>query len=114
MRNVVRMLKASWALGLIASIGLGGCYSDVHCRDPGDVAPGDRQCIGGGGAPEAVVTGVAAGALWVGGGGCKVAGCRPPMVCNERSGLCESPRCGEGYGRCPLGMECNFGKRRCE
>ncbi len=90
------------------------CTSELHCRDARDVEPGDRQCIGSGGAAEAVTTGVAAGAIWVAGGGCKVGGCHPTLVCNQSSGYCERPRCGEGSGRCPLGTECNSNTLRCE
>jgi hypothetical protein len=114
MRLPVTLQAALTMSTLVGTFLLVGCFSELHCRDARDVDPGDRQCIGGGSAPEAVVTGVAAGALWAGGGGCKVAGCRPPMVCNEGSGFCENAPCGEGHPGCPIGTTCNARKLRCE
>lgn len=96
-------------------MGLLSCTGRLHCRNPGDVGPGDRQCIGEGGGPSAAIaTGVAAGALWVAGGGCKIAGCHPTLVCNVSSGFCERARCGEGRGACLLGTRCNSRTHRCE
>jgi len=100
---VVRALVAFALLGVWV-----GCVSQVYCpQDP--TAP----CAVSGGAPEAAVTAAAAGAVWVAGGGCAVAGCKYPMVCNEGSGLCEHPRCGE-HRDCPAGMRCDQTTQVCE
>lgn len=79
----------------------------MYCESP------SGQCVQSGDAADAVVTAAAAGTIWVAGGGCAVAGCRYPMVCNEGSGLCESPRCGE-HRDCAAGMRCNLTTATCE
>jgi hypothetical protein len=77
-----------------------GCASQMVCETPGG------QCVNTGGPAEAAVTAAAAGAIWVGAGGCATAGCRHPMVCNTGSGLCEHMRCGELGSSCPAGTRC--------
>ena len=64
-------------------------------------------CVVTGGASEAIVTAAAASALWVGGGGCAIAGCRYPFVCNTGSGLCEHLRCDENRSTFPTGTSCD-------
>lgn len=85
----------------LVAVLVNGCVSQVTCESPLD------PCVQSGGPAEAAVTAAAAGALWVGGGGCAIAGCRPPFVCNTGSGLCEHLACGEGRGNCPPGMTCD-------
>jgi hypothetical protein len=87
--------------GLFASVLVNGCVSQVTCETPAD------PCVQSGGPAEAAVTAVAAGALWAGSGGCAIAGCRTPYVCNSGSGLCEHMACGEGSGSCPPGTQCD-------
>jgi hypothetical protein len=96
-----RRLVVALLGGLFATVLVNGCVSQVMCETPSD------PCVQSGGPAEAAVTAAAAGALWVGGGGCAIAGCRPPYVCNSRSGLCEHLACGEGRGSCPPGTRCD-------
>lgn len=102
---------ASRTCTLLAFFGLGSvalsCASQMYCESP------SGPCMQGGDATDAVVTAAAAGTVWVAGGGCAVAGCRYPMVCNQGSGLCESPRCGE-HRDCAAGMRCNLTTSVCE
>jgi len=100
----VRSLIAFLALGFWA-----GCVSQLYCDNTSPTS----TCVQGGGAPEAAITAAAAGAVWVGGGGCAVAGCQYPLVCNEGTGLCEHPHCGE-HRDCPGGMRCNHETATCE
>ncbi len=86
-----------------------GCTSQLNCKH----VEGRERCVQSGGSGEAAVTGAAAGALWLGGGGCAIAGCRPPMTCNQQTGLCEHLRCGEGAGRCPDGTRCDSQTHTC-
>jgi hypothetical protein len=100
----VRSLIALLALGFWA-----GCTSQLYCDNTSPTSP----CVRAGGAPEAAITAAAAGAVWVAGGGCAVAGCQHPLVCNEGTGLCEHPRCGE-HRDCPSGMRCDHQTSTCE
>lgn len=84
-----------------------GCTSQLYCDYP------TGQCTEGGGPTEAAVTAVAAGALWAGGGGCKIAGCRHPLVCNPGSELCEYLPCGENKSVCPAGTICEPTTQTC-
>jgi hypothetical protein len=87
--------------GLLGGALVNGCVSQVSCEVP------TEPCVETGGPGEAAVTAAAAGALWVGGGGCAIAGCRYPFVCNTGSGLCAHMACGEGVGSCPPGLSCD-------
>jgi hypothetical protein len=99
LRRMIAWIRAALAVFVVSSVGV-GCTSQLVCESP--VEP----CVQTGGPTEAAVTAVAAGALWAGGGGCAIAGCRYPMVCNEGSGLCEHMRCGEHVGGCPPATRC--------
>lgn len=99
--------SVAWA-GLFVAVGwASGCASQMYCDYP------TGQCVEGGGPTEAAVTAVAAGALWAGGGGCKIAGCRHPLVCNPGSELCEYLRCGENASVCPAGTICEPNTQTC-
>ncbi len=98
-----------WALSVL--VGAGACVSDVQCRDSVDPEAG-QQCVGHGGAAEAVGTAAAAGVAW-GTVGCRVNGCNLPYTCNEGSGFCERMRCSEGHA-CPPTFECDYEAGRCE
>jgi hypothetical protein len=63
----------------------------------------------GGEAASLVGTG---GVVWAA-GGCKIAGCEPPLTCNKSSGFCQRPRCDEGQ-TCPNETHCNLRTRRCD
>ncbi len=97
---------AAWiALGVLAA----GCASELACKR----VEGQEKCVMTGGENAAIGTGAAAGALWIAGGGCAIGGCRPPMVCNRRTGYCEHLPCGEGSGQCPDDLECDTRTRTC-
>jgi hypothetical protein len=96
-----RSLRVALLAGLLGAALVNGCVSQVSCEVP------TEPCVETGGPGEAAVTAVAAGALWAGGGGCAIAGCRYPFVCNTGSGLCEHMACGEGKGSCPPGLSCD-------
>lgn len=94
--------------GVLVAIGwASGCTSQLYCDSP------TGPCTEGGGPTEAAVTAVAAGALWAGGGGCKIAGCRYPLVCNQGSELCEYMPCGENASVCPAGTVCESTTQTC-
>jgi hypothetical protein len=98
------------SLAVLCLVGaIGACASQLQCKN----VEGQEQCAPTGGGGEAAVTGAAAGALWVGGGGCNIAGCRPPMTCNPKTGFCEHLQCGEGSGRCPDGTRCDARTHSC-
>lgn len=99
-------VRAVLAFFLLAHVSA-GCASQMVCESPVD------PCVQSGGPTEAAATALAAGALWAGGGGCAIAGCRHPMVCNEGSGLCEHPKCGEHAGVCPAGTRCEATTSTC-
>jgi hypothetical protein len=101
----VRVSMVGWSLALFSV----GCTSQLNCKN----VEGREQCVQSGGAGEGAVTGAAAGALWLGGGGCAIAGCRPPMTCNQQTGFCEHLTCGEGSGRCPDGTRCDSQTHTC-
>ena len=94
------LVRALFGCSVVAAL-VNGCVSQMTCESPVD------PCVESGGPAEAAVTAAAAGALWVGGGGCAIAGCRPPFVCNTGSGLCEHMACGAGRGTCPPGPSCD-------
>ncbi|HKO90999.1 MAG TPA: hypothetical protein VJU61_07605 [Polyangiaceae bacterium] len=102
-----RLLRAALAL-LFAGVWQSGCYTESRCQYP------TGPCVETGGAAEAAVTAVAAGALWATAGGCNVAGCRPPLVCNTTSGYCNYARCDEGGPPCPPGTRCNSKTSLCQ
>jgi hypothetical protein len=109
-RGKLAAFRARCVIGIALVLGLFACTSDLQCKT---AANGREECVQTGGGGEAFVTGAAAGALWAAGGGCAVAGCRPPFVCNRKAGWCEPQRCGEGYGRCPAGTSCDGETLRC-
>ncbi len=98
-------LVAATLLGLLTV----GCASELACKR----VEGQEKCVMTGGQNAAIGTGAAAGALWIAGGGCAIGGCRPPLVCNRRTGLCEHLPCGEGSGRCPDNMTCDERTKTC-
>ncbi len=102
-----------WLAGILmgCAVLLAGCTSGMQCHPSSDPLERDR-CTSTGGAPEAAVTAVAAGAAW-GVEGCNVNGCNPPYTCNSETGMCERLRCGEGEA-CPAPFECNLLRGRCE
>jgi len=101
-----RLVRA--ALGvLLLGVWLSGCYTESRCQYP------TGPCVETGGAFEAAVTAVAAGAIWVAADGCAVAGCRPPLVCNTQSGFCNYARCDEGGPPCPPGTRCDSTTSTC-
>jgi hypothetical protein len=59
----------------------------------------------------AVVTAVAAGTLWLAGGGCRLQGCPYGSYCNQKTGYCDVRKCELG---CPDGTVCNEGLGRCQ
>lgn len=91
----------------VAALALSSCVSQTLCDGP------TGPCVQTGGPAEAAATAAIAGAVWVGGGGCAIAGCRPPRTCNTGSGLCELVRCGEGSGPCPPATTCDSVTRTC-
>ncbi len=99
---MARRFGLGW-LGLLLIVTLGGCISSQQCarRD------GQVECVNVGGPGEAAITGAAAGAVWAAGARCQVTGCHPPLICNEKNGLCEHARCGEGSPECPAGSICD-------
>lgn len=100
-------------LGLAASLGScgpGGYDAETICREE----EGQQRCVTTGGPGQALVTGAAAGALWGAGGGCKIAGCQPPLECNHETELCQPMRCGEDLRRCPPAYHCDLGTRTCK
>lgn len=92
---------------LLASGWASGCATQMYCDYP------TGPCTQAGGPTEAAVTAVAAGALWAGAGGCKIAGCRHPLVCNPASELCEYLPCGENKSVCPAGTRCESSTQTC-
>jgi len=93
------------------AIGCGGAPATGYCPQ------GDRNaaqsCFVSTNAAGATTVAATAGALWPIAGGCKVAGCEPPLVCNRDNGFCELPRCDEAQ-RCPTNLHCNVSTERCE
>jgi len=101
-----RLLQGVLALALVG-VWLSGCYTESRCEYP------TGPCVEVGGPAEAAVTAVAAGTLWATAGGCEVAGCRPPLVCNTSSGFCNYARCDEGGPACPPGTRCEVKSGTC-
>ena len=101
-----RLVRAVFGL-LLLGVWQSGCYTESRCQYP------TGPCVETGGAAEAAVTAVAAGAIWVAADGCAVAGCRPPLVCNAQSGFCNYARCDEGGGPCPPGTRCDTKTKTC-
>jgi hypothetical protein len=93
----------------MALVMLGACTPQLVCREPGQ----EPRCVQSGGPEEAAITGAAAAGAWAFGGGCNIAGCHPPMVCNRQSGFCEHAVCGEALPRCPAGTACDARTRTC-
>lgn len=62
-------------------------------------------------ASGALVTAIAAGAVWAAGGGCRMQGCPYGSYCNRKSGFCEVRKCSQG---CPEDTICNEGLGRCQ
>lgn len=86
-----------------------GASSYQPCEQPGG---GTGQCLVSGDPGTAAGHAVIAGGAWAV-AGCRINGCEPPLVCNEKNGLCEQAPCGEGIG-CPAGTSCNLSKFVCE
>lgn len=105
-------MTRSFALVLIVLGGF-GCNTQMVCRRPNG-PPESGDCVQQGGPGEAAAAAAVNAAVWSSGSGCELAGCHPTMTCNRRTGLCERPVCGEGYGACPLGTVCNPDTRRCQ
>jgi hypothetical protein len=100
----------SWLLVLLAVIVNNACNTQMVCNEPG---PGHRCVQTGSGPGEAAIVGAAGAGMWLAGGGCKIAACHPPLVCNQQSGLCEHAICGEGYPRCPDRTSCDSRTHTC-
>lgn len=100
--NVVHLV-----LACVCSLCCGG--TQLVCREQG----AREQCVTTGGPEAAIVTGAAAGAIWATAGGCKVAGCQPPLECNLDTELCQPMRCGEDLGGCPPAYHCDSKTRTC-
>jgi hypothetical protein len=93
--------RNAWpALGLLASLST-GCAGSAP-------TPGGSQAVNAGGA---LITAIAAGALWAVGGGCRLQGCPYGSFCDQTSGFCEVRKCSRG---CPEGTICNEGLDRCQ
>lgn len=90
-----------------------GCAGEMVCRRPNG-PPTREDCVQALDPGAAAVMGGANAALWASGNGCQLSGCHPTLVCNQRSGLCERPLCGEGRDACPLGTMCNSTTQRCQ
>ena len=101
-----RLVRAAVGL-LLLGVWQSGCYTESRCQYP------TGPCVETGGATEAAVTAVAAGAIWAAADGCAVAGCRPPLVCNAQSGFCNYARCDEGGPACPPGTKCDSTTSTC-
>lgn len=56
-------------------------------------------------------TAIAAGAVWIAGGGCRLQGCGYGAYCDRNTGLCVAHTCAKG---CPSGTVCNEGLNRCQ
>jgi hypothetical protein len=92
--------RAGLAIGLLASLSL-GCAGSAP-------TPAGSQSVN---ATGALVTAIAAGALWAVGGGCRLQGCPYGSYCNQKNGFCEVRKCSEG---CPDDTICNEGLDRCQ
>ena len=105
-------MKWMSALLLVVAVAL-GCHSEMVCRRPnGPPEPGD--CVHQVDPAGAAIAGAANAAVWSSGSGCQLSGCHPTLVCNQHSGFCERPMCGEGRNPCPLGTVCNSTTLRCQ
>jgi hypothetical protein len=83
--------------------------SELVCKEE----EGRQRCVTTGGPGEALVTGAAAAAMWGAGGGCKIAGCQPPLECNQETERCQPMRCGEDLRGCPPAYYCDLKTRSC-
>lgn len=92
------------AAGLLAGALVLGCGAAATRTEEYYVSDSYSEAIGV--AAEATV-------LWEFAGGCKVAGCLPPLRCNAETELCEPVPCGERSG-CPVGTHCNDREHVCE
>lgn len=90
-----------------------GCTSQMVCRRP-DGPPQTNDCVQQGDGTSAAVAAGANAVVWASGNGCQLSGCHPTLTCNQRTGLCERPVCGEGDAPCPLGTVCNRETQRCQ
>jgi hypothetical protein len=111
---ITNTTKFFLVVSLLASVssacGAGGYDAETVCREE----EGRQRCVTTGGPGQAVVTGAAAGALWGAGGGCKIAGCQPPLECNQDTERCQPMRCGEDLRRCPPAYHCDLKTRTCK
>lgn len=113
--RMLRLMKSfgrrlvSWTSSVLVVLVATACVSQFQCKE----VEGQEKCVATGGPKEAIGSGAAAGALWVAGGGCAVAGCHPPMYCNRKTGFCEHLTCGEGSGGCPDGLSCDSRTHTC-
>jgi hypothetical protein len=99
---LARIAQIGTALWLVVfSAGCGGAQptASLEGASQGEIAAG------------AVVTAIAAGAVWAVGGGCRLQGCPYGSYCNPKSGFCDVRRCEQG---CPDGTVCNEGLGRCQ
>jgi hypothetical protein len=101
--------QRTWPGLLLSALVCGSCATQMRCNEPGP----DHRCVQTGGPQEAVITGAAAAGLWAAGGGCNLAGCHPPMVCNRSTGFCEHVRCGEALPPCPERTYCDQLTKTC-
>ena len=101
--------KATWLGARSAWLGL-GLLGGLSLGCAGSSAPtaAGSQSVN---ATGALVTAIAAGALWAVGGGCRLQGCPYGSYCNQTNGFCEVRKCSEG---CPDDTICNEGLDRCQ
>lgn len=104
-----RTLALALQLFIVGCGGSGGYDAETHCREE----EGQQRCVTTGGPGQALFTGAAAGALWASAGGCRIAGCQPPLECNPVTELCQPMRCGEDLRRCPPAYQCDMKTRTC-
>jgi hypothetical protein len=77
----------------------------------GPSIPTSTTMSSGEAAGAAVITAIAAGTLWLAGGGCRLQGCPYGSYCNKETGYCDVRKCKDG---CPEGTICNEGLGRCQ
>jgi hypothetical protein len=94
------MARGAWGVLLLAS-------AQACASQAGPARAATQGEIAGG----ANITAIAAGTLWIAGGGCRLQGCPYGSYCNKQSGYCDVRRCDMG---CPDGTVCNEGLGRCQ
>ncbi len=83
----------------------------LACGTAGAPVPNAAPMSQGAAVTGAVVTAIAAGTLWIAGGGCRLQGCPYGSYCNDKTGYCDVRKCELG---CPDGTVCNEGLGRCQ